>query len=212
MLSEIDFILVPAGNEYQAVLRGLGKPHQQKIIPIPIGYKPCLSSLKNFPDTAKVLLMGLGGSLSPDYGIGDVVIYQDCNYNTQIQQTDHKLTNLLIDKLALKTRKARGLTSDRLIYSATEKLALGNKYDAQIVDMEAFAVLEKFTQVGIIRVISDDCQEDLPDISGAITAEGKLKPLSLAYGMLRNPYGAILLIQGSLKSLKILTEVAKGLM
>jgi len=38
MLSEIDFILVPAGNEYQAVFRGLAKALQPKIIPIPRFY------------------------------------------------------------------------------------------------------------------------------------------------------------------------------
>lgn len=58
--------------------------------------------------------MGLGGSLSPDYGIGDVVIYKDCFYNTSIKQTDSQLTNLLRDKIKLSTRQVTGLTSDRL--------------------------------------------------------------------------------------------------
>lgn len=211
MFLDIDFILVPAGAEYQAVYRGLAKTNSAKpqIIPIPIGSSNCLSHFKTFPDTAKVLLMGLGGSLSTEYNIGDVVIYQDCYYNTQIKQTDSPLTNLLTDKIKLNTRQVRGLTSDRLIYSAAEKINQGQKYQAQVVDMEAFAVLKKFNQAAIIRVISDDCQGDLPDLNGAISSQGKLKPLSLGYEMLKNPVAANRLIQGSLRSLKILTELTR---
>ena len=213
MLSHIDMILVPAGAEYQAVCRGLAKTNQPipKILTIPIGSNNCLSYLTSFPDTAKVLLMGLGGSLSSDYSIGDVVIYQECLYHTETRQTDRQLTNILRDQIKLNTRQVRGLTSDRLIYSAKEKVNLGQKYQAQVVDMEAFGVLEKFQQAAIIRVISDDCREDLPDINGAISQKGELKPLSLAYEMLRKPLAANRLIQGSLKSLKILTEVSQAL-
>ncbi len=109
----------------------------------------------------------------------------------------------------------RGLTSDRPIWSAQEKGKLGQIYDAGVVDMEGFAALEVLTEVGIavamVRVVSDDCDRDIPDLTPAIAPDGSLQPFSLALAMLGHPLAAARLIQGSLRGLKVLQQVTADL-
>ena len=81
--------------------------------------------------------------------------------------------------------------------------------------MEGFAALEVLKSAGVavamVRVISDDCYHDLPDIEGAITSEGNIEPLPLAIAFLRQPLAAVRLIRGSLQALKILEQVTTEL-
>ncbi len=88
----VETILVPQGAEYKAVCRGLSrvKPSKPLVVPIPISPKPVTRYLErwqqaghflNYPKL-RVLLMGLCGSLSPHYAIGDIVLYQDCVYES----------------------------------------------------------------------------------------------------------------------------------
>jgi hypothetical protein len=65
--------------------------------------------------------------------------------------------------------------------------------------------------VGMIRVVSDDCFHDLPDLSAAFSPEGSLKPLPLAIGMARQPLAASRLIRGSLKGLSRLEKLSRQL-
>jgi len=65
----------------------------------------------------------------------------------------------------------RALTSDHIVWSAAEK-PLGQSYNAEVVDMEGFAALEVLSQAGVVamlRVISDDCEHDLPDLTSALS-------------------------------------------
>jgi hypothetical protein len=107
----------------------------------------------------------------------------------------------------------KGLTSDRLIHSASEKQHLGQLYNAEVVDMEGIATLAFFQKAGIavaiVRVISDDIHHDLPNLASAISPDGALLPLPLALGMMRQPVAAIRLIQGSLHGLKVLQNTTK---
>ncbi len=212
----IDLIFVPQGAEYKAVCRGLaGSMTKPEVVAIPIGVKPVSRYLqgRKFPGK-RVLLMGLGGSLSPQHQVGDVVVYESCLYianNSQIvtKNCDLQLTNFLQQKLAAKLVK--GLTSDRLIYNATEKRELEQRYEVSVVDMEGYAVLNRFASVAIVRVISDNCHDNLPDLNWAINDEGKLEEIKMAIAFLRQPLAASRLIRGSLKSLKVLEEVTMKL-
>jgi nucleoside phosphorylase len=109
----------------------------------------------------------------------------------------------------------KSLTSDRVIWSAAEKRYLSEQYGADVVDMEGFAVLEFLSQAGVaiamLRVISDDCQHDIPDLNSSVSPDGALQPLSLATQMLRQPIAATRLIRGSLKGLKVLQEITTTL-
>ncbi|AFY76877.1 nucleoside phosphorylase [Pleurocapsa sp. PCC 7327] len=226
--SNVDRILVPQGTEYRAICRGLQSIDSQKPLglPIPIGVNALTPYLEKWQQTkdflnkppARILLMGLCGSLSPQYSVGDLVIYQACGYRSEKllwRECDFYLTKLLGDRLQGKATLVKGLTSDRVIWSAQEKSYLGRICQADVVDMEGYAALEILARAGIalaiIRVISDDCQQDLPNIMPAIGSDGSLQPFPLAMKMLQNPVAAIRLIQGSLRGLKVLQQVTSDL-
>ncbi len=274
-------ILVPQGAEYKAVCRGLSrvKPPIPLVVPIPVSPKPVTRYLERWQQAGhflkypkpKVLLMGLCGSLSPHYAIGDIVLYQDCVYESNrftpssprltspptpllqgegsstppfpgregggmgpplgmggmgglgqpyassieptplSQACDSELTTLLHQKLKERVSLVRALTSDRIIFSAQEKHHLGQLYSTQVVDMEGFAALEVLTQAGMavamVRVISDDSHHNLPNLTSALSPDGSLKPLPLAFGMMRQPIAATQLIRGALQGLRVLQEV-----
>jgi hypothetical protein len=222
----IDAILVPQGAEYQAVCRGLQSIQVPKpqVLPIPIGsqaLRPYLEKWQQTPEflnnmPTHVLMLGLAGSLSPRYRVGDVLLYQACGYvctesKLSWQFCDRQLTDLLRDRLQDRASLVRGLTSDRLIWSAAQKRHLGEEYGVGGVDMEGYAALEVLQNAGIavgtIRVISDGCQQNLPNLSPAFSADGSLKPLPLAWSMAKRPLAAWRLIQGSLKGLAVLERL-----
>ena len=224
-LLPIQIILVPQGAEYKAVCKGLSrvKPPKPQVLAIPVGCKPLVRYLEsyyqaghlNYPQPG-VLLMGLCGSLSPRYTIGDIVLYQDCVYESKeptplAQSCDRQLTTLLHQKLKERVSLVNSLTSDRLVYSASEKRRLGQIYNTEVVDMEGFAALEVLTQAGVavamVRVISDDSHHNIPNLTSAISPNGSLQPLSLAIGMLRQPIAATRLIRGALHGLQVLQKV-----
>ncbi len=281
----VTIILVPQGAEYQAICRGIkqitGRP-KPMILSIPIGEEPVTKYLEtwlqtptNFPQHSlpKILLMGLCGSLSPNYSVGDIVVYNDCvaidrnqdRSKPLVQQCCSQLTSLVQQQLGNKANSVgdsgydcaplapqfwgeqnsqsppklgdlgglsktkptrintstqqrqanlvRGLSSDRIISSSVEKRQLGQSYQADVVDMEGFATLSvlnpKGFAVAMVRVISDDSYYDnMPDLTPAISADGSLKPLPLAMGMLKQPIAATRLIRGSLRGLKVLEELS----
>ena len=158
--------------------------------------------------------MGLCGSLTPRYKVGDIVLYQSCVYQSKdstplLQPCDPKLTAWLHDELKERAFLVKALTSDRLIYSTTEKHHLGQLYDAEVVDMEGFATLEVLTGVAVamLRVISDDSQHNIPNLTSALSSDGSLQPLPLAMGMIRQPIAATRLIRGALHGLRVLQNV-----
>jgi hypothetical protein len=228
--SVFDAILVPQGAEYQAVCRGLSRVASPKplVVPIPVGSKAVTCYLErwqqaeHFPNKPKlkVLLMGLCGSLSPDYKVGDIVLYQECVYSPKaseqlLQACDRDLTPWLHRELEEKASLVRALTSDRLIDSAAEKRQLGQLYTADVVDMEGFAVLEALTQSGaavaMLRVISDDCHHNIPNLSAALSSDGSLRSLPMAIAFGRQPIAATRLITGALRGLRVLQDVTTHL-
>jgi hypothetical protein len=218
----INTILVPQGAEYQAVCRGLSRVQGFKpdVVAVPMGMKPMSQFLKkncqhlNQPNKPNqgVLMMGLCGSLNQRYGVGDIVIYQDCVYQEKTQNCYSNLTKDIYNQLGDKVYFVKGLTSDRLISLAVEKQNLHLQYTADVVDMEGFTFLEFFEQPGlstaVLRVISDDAFRDIPDLRTAISSDGSLQPLLLALRFIRQPLAATRLIISSLQALKVLETVA----
>ncbi|MEH2375889.1 5'-methylthioadenosine/S-adenosylhomocysteine nucleosidase family protein [Nostoc sp.] len=235
----INTILVPQGAEYKAVCRAFRGVNGSipTVVAIPVGMKPLLKYLHASPANAqfltpksRVLIMGICGSLSDRYKVGDLVLYQDCLYQGKQQECDRTFTaqlhSALLTPIRLRpsttlrtsSRQAhsplnlvKALTSDRVIWSAAEKRHLGETLAADVVDMEGFTALEFFNAAGvdvaILRVVSDDCQHNIPDLTSAINSDGSLNPLPLAIGMLRQPLAATRLIRGSLTALKVLEQV-----
>ena len=124
---------------------------------------------------------------------------------------DRALTAQLAERLGIAT--GIGVTCDRVITTAAEKKRLGDRYSASVVDMEGAVLLKALPDraIAILRVISDDCREDLPDIAGAIAADGSLRPMTLALSFAKRPLLAIRFIKGSLKGLKALENMAFAL-
>ena len=214
-------ILVPQGAEYQAVRRGLSRVSGStpNLIAIPLGIKPLTTYLHKLQaqgqlshhSQPRVLLMGLCGGLTPTYKVGDIVLYQDCIYQGKLQECDRTFTAEINSYLPLPLNVVKSLTSDCVVCAAAEKRHLNEVFAADVVDMEGFAALEFFNavsvSVAILRVVSDDCHHDIPDLTSAINSDGSLKPLSLALKLLSQPVASIRLIQGSLRALKVLEQV-----
>ncbi|MEH1890902.1 MAG: phosphorylase [Nostoc sp.] len=220
----INTILVPQGAEYKAVCRGLSGVTGSipTVVAIPVGMKPLLKYLQQsqgngqfLAPKSRVVIMGICGSLSDRYTVGDIVLYQDCVYSGKRQECDRTFIAQLHSYLSEKVSLVKSLTSDRVIWSASEKRHLGETLAADVVDMEGFTALEFFNAAGVdvamLRVVSDDCQHDIPDLTSAINSDGSLNPFPLAMGMLRQPLAATRLIRGSLKSLKVLEQVTNRL-
>ncbi|MCC5607204.1 phosphorylase [Nostoc sp. CHAB 5834] len=224
----ITTILVPQGAEYKAVCRGLSGVTGSipTVVAIPVGMKPLLKYLQQgqFLAPSRVLIMGICGSLSDRHTVGDIVLYQDCVYQGKRLECDRTFTAqlhsaLLTPHSPLPTPHSpanlvKSLTSDRVIWSAAEKRRLG-EMAADVVDMEGFTALEFFNADGVVvamlRVVSDDCQHNIPDLTPAINSDGSLNPLLLAMVMLRQPLAATRLIRGSLTALKVLEQITNRL-
>ncbi|MEH1864189.1 MAG: phosphorylase [Nostoc sp.] len=215
----INTILVPQGAEYKAVCRGLSGVTGSIpiVVAIPVGMKPLLKYLHQeqfLAPKSRVLIMGICGSLSDRYKVGDIVLYQDCVYQGKLLECDRTFTAQLHSSISEKVSLVKSLTSDRVIWSATEKRHLG-KMGADVVDMEGFTALEFFNaaevSVAMLRVVSDNCQHDIPDLTSAINSDGSLNPFPLAMAMLRQPLAATRLIRGSLTALKVLEQVTNML-
>lgn len=187
-----------------------------------------------------VLVMGLAGSLSPQLEVGEVVIYQDILVPRSSAVVsalglplpsegdypdfpcDHDYTALLLQRLP-GARSVIALSSDRLIHHAPEKLSLGQQSGAAVVDMEAIAAHHGLhhlpgrsaaqpLSLGMVRVISDDGQTTLPDLSPAFQADGAIDGLRMAGIFLQNPLAAVRLIRGSLHALAILEKTTTQLL
>ncbi len=223
----IDAILSPQGAEYRAIRCALNQTnfHRLKLLPIPMGVNPLTNYLTTErieklcqTNQPKILIMGLCGSLSAQYDVGDAVIYQNCIYLTpekQIKDTDPWLTNCIYQKLSQKVSLVSSLTSDRLIFSVAEKWQLGQLTKASVVDMEGFAALKILQQQGVavamLRVVSDNSKHDIADLSKAIAADGTLKPLPAAIAMVKQPVAAARLIKSALQGLTSLQQITTQL-
>lgn len=222
MSCPINAVFVPQGAEFQAVQRGLkcsGSLNTIALYSIPMGPQPVQRFLQQWLQTEvqslghspSVLLVGLCGSLTTQLHIGDRVLYQSCT-DGRISPSvpplccDAPLLKALQERLHPSVTKVTGLMCDRMVHLATEKGMLAQRYGAQVVDMEGFTFLQAFTEmeisVGMLRVVSDDAQHDVPDLAAAMTETGELKPLALASTLMRQPRRALRLVQGSLLGLK----------
>lgn len=154
--------------------------------------------------------MGLCGSLTPKQTIGDAVLYSESLFPNPIF-CDRALTVHL--QALLKVPIVSGVTSDRVISTAIEKQQLATQFKADVVDMEGAFALEVLNEIGVtvatVRVVSDDCDRDLPNLARAFNGDGSLQPVALVTAMVRQPIAATRLIRGSLHGLKVLQSITE---
>jgi nucleoside phosphorylase len=220
----VNAIFVPQGAEFQAVQRGLkhsGSLETVLLYAIPMGPEPVQrfvqqwlqDEFNHFSNAPAVLLTGLCGSLTRRLPVGDRLLYQSCidgrlppSVPPRTLTCDAFLLKTLQERLKPSVTEVTGLMCDRMVHLAIEKSTLAQRYGADVVDMEGYAFLQALQStgiaVGILRVVSDDAQHDVPNLAAAITKTGALKPLALASTLIRQPRRALRLIQGSLTGLK----------
>lgn len=222
-IPRVEVILVPVGAEYQAVQRAMkGAKNPPRVIPIPAGPAALQAFLDGWAGpalsaTGGILLMGLGGSLAPQLGVGDGVLIEALRDGMAVDggasyACHGPLTQWLAQRLPEVTL-AQGVTRDRVITTLAEKRQLGDRYGADVVDMEGVTLLQGLPDcpIAILRVISDDCHHELPDISAVIDPDGSLRGRVLAGRFLQRPIAALRLIRGSLQGLKTLAQIATSL-
>ncbi len=214
-------LLVPQGQEYQAIVNGLQQHPTAglEVVAIPLGVNPVNAFLETWqpaPDIAGILLMGLAGALSSSLNIGQVVVYQSCMLSPETNSWKscspawgESLSQLLQAPLV------KAVTSLELVGTAQAKAQLGQTTGAAVVDMEGWPILtyalKHQLEVAMVRVISDTAEQDLPNLGQAIGPDGSLNPLGLAWAFLQKPVAAGHLIAGSLRGLGGLTQVTETL-
>jgi nucleoside phosphorylase len=152
-------VLVPQGAEHNAVRRGCGKTSSVVVRAIPIGILPVTRWLDAQDIQAdRVVVMGLCGALDPSLTAGEAVVYRDCRSpGGEVWPMGEGFEDL--------GRSVRGVTSDRVLTTVQEKQAFVSL--GEVVDMEGSAIAQVFPgKTSMLRVVSDDAAQDLPDLGG----------------------------------------------
>ena len=223
-------VMVPKGAEFKAVQKGLlsasATVDSLKLVSLPVGPVPVKTFLNEWckenrdvtPETA-VILMGLCGSLTPRLKVNDAVVYERCidGVSGQPEKTLLRGNDLSVGSTKISVppvTPVTGVMCDRVIAEAAEKCQIGKQFNADVVDMESFAALEilhhQVQSVSMLRVVSDDAEHDVPNLSDAFDSKGNIKPWVMTLQFLRQPVGALRLIKGSLSALNQLKNLAYG--
>jgi len=170
-------IVVASDAEYRIARRSLPSAN---ILKTGIGAPGFLES--HLPQCSHVLITGFAGALDPALKAGEAVSYERC--------LNEKGGS--IDCLPLKTFSlAIGISVSRVIVNASEKHRLRHAHNADAVDMESFEILracgERELKGSVLRVISDEAQEDLPDFNLAIKDDGSIDRRELPRVLLARP-------------------------
>lgn len=174
-------IVVASDAEYRIARRSLPSAN---ILKTGIGAPNFLQS--HLPECSSVLITGFAGALDPALKAGEAVSYDRC--------LNEKGGS--IDCLPLKAfSQAIGISVSRVIINASEKHRLRHAHKADAVDMESFEILkacrERELKASVLRVISDEAQEDLPDFNLAIKDDGSIDRRELPRVLLARPFLAM---------------------
>jgi nucleoside phosphorylase len=141
---------------------------------------------------ARVVVTGLCGVLSPAFRVGDALVYRE-----------------------IVTPEERFAFDRELVTRSADKLALGERYTAQAVDMETAAVARRLQADGIavaaLRVGSDGAADDLPALDRALDGSGGMDGLALALAMVRQPIAGVRLARNGTRALGALERAVYAL-
>ncbi len=229
-------IFVPQGAEYAAVQRGLRDvpvTDRPEVVAIPAGLTPADQFIRTYnsaqgqhegqqselANPARPLLLGLCGSVSPELTIGMAIAYRSSRRQTQPDEY-YRLNppEALLNLAELHDAPIDALNVDLAVCTVEDKQAIARDFrdviqDGKIaaIDMESVALLRRFPQAAIVRVVSDDLAGNIPDLSRAFDDRGNLQPLALAAAFARQPIAAARLIRGSLIALDRLTRITRAI-
>jgi adenosylhomocysteine nucleosidase len=124
---------------------------------------------------AMIIYAGLGGALSPDLQIGDIVLGSNI---LSLKKEERRELFTEIPDIGHPYRRADLLTENRFIHEPGSKRRLFADSGAFVVDMETWGVTEAAEQsrtpVIAVRSVSDKAGEPLPDMGKIYNAEGRL--------------------------------------
>jgi hypothetical protein len=163
--------------ESRAIRQALSNNNKQNTELYTIGIRGRHIPIQLPADQNAVLIMaGFGGALEPTLAVGDIVL-DDA---------------LHLVPASVSVRRGPILTTDHIITTPSEKAELFKKTNALAVDMEGSVVREFARRLNIpfisVRAISDMADEVLdPAVVGFVDDFGRVRPISLATGLLRRP-------------------------
>lgn len=158
-----------------------------------------------------VLVTGVCGALWR-LKAGDVAIYG----TVRDAGSRHELDPRVVDELSGVLPNAvvvNACTTRRVVTRVDARTALAQRYNADVVDMEAThlaaALSARHVRFGMVRVVSDDAARDLPPIEEAIDGEGRLHALQIAMAFARAPLAALTFVRDVQGALGTLTETIR---
>ncbi len=171
------------------------------------------------------VVVGLCGLLAPELNVGDVLVYgsivssngdrrglEAASPTDGLDPTsatlDPALASLVCEALPGARGGIRAVESPALVATAEAKRALAQSSAAQAVDMESLTLVARLATAGVpaavVRVGSDRCDDDLPDLGAAVDARGDLVPWRVAMAMLRRPGAGVRLARNGMRALRAL--------
>lgn len=163
----------------------------------------------------RAIVVGLCGILSPAFRVGDALVYREIVTPDERFAFDRALSGLVADRIAGAQSGIRAFAGDGIVTRSLDKIALGERYAAQAVDMETVAVARTFSAAGIavaaLRVGSDGVADDLPALERALDASGGMDGLALALTMLRQPVAGVRLARNGVRALAALERAVYAL-
>lgn len=139
--------------------------------------------LKDF-QVESLLVLGFAGSLSPQFGIGDLVICQTMRCEEAGDRAYHSNAGMIEMASKLEAGQYRRiwikncLTVNRIISTPDQKQEISKSWNTDIVDMENFWIAEQASQSGVrllaVRAISDGTQDTLPEFINILDPKGKM--------------------------------------
>ena len=135
-----------------------------------------------------IISTGYAGGLSPEIEAGDIVVTGEV-----IHESGRRVFSKSIDNFSASPPIRRGpiLTTNRFIPFSHDKKGLYRKFGARAVDMESFFLGEEAsnskTPFLSVRVVSDDVNRDLPQLSNITGRDGRPKTAKIARYFLTHP-------------------------
>lgn len=208
----IDAVVVPRGPEERAVRRALRRARSEvAVVTCGIGADAAARAVVGIATLPlrRALATGLCGLLSPAFVVGDVLLYRDVRTQADgALALDDVLSSALAARLPGAQSGIAALTVDRIVTRAKAKHVLRERYGADAVDMETWALASGLKDAGIalaaLRVGSDASDDDLPDLDSAVSSDGRIGGFAVAHACARRPRAGVKLAWHGVRALRAL--------
>jgi nucleoside phosphorylase len=218
----ISTIFVPRGAEADAVRRAAARARSNvRVVETGIGPIAAGRAADEAIAAAPIgtaLVTGLCGLLSPSFSVGDALVYGEIARGSDgvALALARDLGGALATKIPHAQTGIRALASERIVTSAREKTLLGERTNADAVDMESLAIVEclqrRNVPVAVVRVASDGSNDTLPELDRALDGAGGMDGLALALAMLRRPVSGFRLAVNGTRALRALRDCVEALL